>query len=216
MGGRRGAGILGSGGQATRPARPDARGHGSAASVWRNHGTIRVAPDYAIRAAVRTDIDTLVAFTLQEASEAEGIEADPEAVRRGVRAAFDEPLPAAYWVAETPDGSVAASVSVVTEWSNFHGGYYWWVQSLFVAPAHRGRGLAERLLDHLARAAETRGALDLRLHVHNSNRRALRAYHRCGFGAAPYSVMTRDLRSGRVPQPGRARLRSRDDRSQSG
>lgn len=127
-----------------------------------------MAPGYTIREAVSTDIDTLVAFTLQEAHEVEGIEQDAAVVRRGVRGAFEDPPLAVYWVAETPDGRVVASTSVVTEWSNFHGGHYWWIQSLFIVPEHRGGGLVELLLDHLARAAESSGALDLRLYAHNS------------------------------------------------
>lgn len=87
---------------------------------------------YAIREAVASDIDTLISFTIQEAHEAEGIEPDADAVRRGVQGAFENPPRAAYWVAETSDGRVVASTSIVTEWSNVHGGYYWWVQSLFI------------------------------------------------------------------------------------
>jgi ribosomal protein S18 acetylase RimI-like enzyme len=144
---------------------------------------------------VSADIDTLVAFTLQEAREAEGAEKDAAAVGRGVRAAFDDPPVATYWVAEIPDGSVVASISINTEWSDFHGGYYWWIQSLFIVPEHRGAGLVELLLDHVAKAAEASDALDLRLYAHESNQRALRVYYRCGFTAAPYIIMTRRLRS---------------------
>jgi ribosomal protein S18 acetylase RimI-like enzyme len=150
--------------------------------------------DYTIREADRADIDTLVAFTLQEARAAEGAEKDADAVRRGVQAGLEDPSVATYWVAESADGRVVAGTSVVTEWSNFHGGYYWWIQSLFIVPEHRGRGLVELLLEHLANAARAAGALDLRLYAHKSNQGALQAYRRCGFEVAPYTVMTRPLR----------------------
>jgi GNAT superfamily N-acetyltransferase len=150
-------------------------------------------PSYTIRDAVHADIDTLVAFTLQEAREAERAERDVHGVTRGVRAPFDDRRVAAYWVAETADHQVVASISVITEWSNFHGGDYWWIQSLFVAPEHRGSGLVDALVEHVARAARVAGALELRLYAHNSNHRALRAYQRCGFTAAPYIIMTRKL-----------------------
>jgi ribosomal protein S18 acetylase RimI-like enzyme len=132
-------------------------------------------------------------FTLQEAREAEGAEKDAAAVERGVRAAFDDPPVATYWVAETPDGRVVASISVNTEWSDFHGGYYWWIQSLFIVPEHRGAGLVELVLDHVTKAAEASGAVDLRLYAHESNARALRVYRRCGFTVAPYIIMTKPL-----------------------
>lgn len=146
---------------------------------------------YRIRGAVSGDIETLVSFSLREAEEAEHLALDGSAVRRGVAAAFGDPPLACYWVAETPEGQVIASISVVTEWSNFRGGHYWWIQSLFVVPEHRGRGLVELLLDHASAAAAEAGALDIRLYAHSSNERALRVYRRCGFEAAPYVIMRR-------------------------
>src|SRR5688572_29382630 len=110
-------------------------------------------PVYTIREAVSADISTLIAFTLQEAFEAEGVERDRAAVARGVQGGFRDPPLATYWVAEAPGGAVVASTSVVTEWSDFQGGHYWWIQSLFIVPEHRGQGLVELLIDHVAEAA---------------------------------------------------------------
>jgi ribosomal protein S18 acetylase RimI-like enzyme len=152
-----------------------------------------VVHGYSIRAAATADIDILIAFTIQEAVDAEGIYLSPERVRRGVAAAFANPPRAHYWVAENGEGRIVASTSAVTEWSNFHGGDYWWVQSLFIVPEHRGRGLVEILLNHLARTATESGALELRLYGHSANERALRAYKRCGFSVVPYTVMRRNL-----------------------
>lgn len=148
---------------------------------------------YNIRKASRGDLDTLVTFTLQEAREAEDIEKNVDDVRCGVETGLEDPAIATYWVAESADGKVIAATSVVTEWSNFHGKHYWWVQSMFIVPEHRGRGLVELLLDHLTKVAREAGALDLRLYAHKLNQRALQAYRRCGFSAAPYTIMTRRL-----------------------
>jgi GNAT superfamily N-acetyltransferase len=145
-----------------------------------------------IRDATPTDIDLLVAYTLQEAQEAEGYEADVNAVRRGVEGAFNDRSYSEYWVAEC-EGQPVGSVSVVQEWSNFRGGHYWWVQSVFVAPDHRGTGVIQLLIDHVASVAQRSGALDLRLYAHASNERALRAYRRCGFEATPYVMMAKSL-----------------------
>ena len=154
-----------------------------------------MAARYTIRKATSEEIETIITFTLAEAREAEGRDSDVEAVRRGVRAAFDDPSLATYWVAETVDLTIVASTSINTEWSDFHGGYYWWIQSLFIVPEHRGNGLVELLLDHLAAVAGRANALDLRLYAHHSNQRALHVYERCGFTVAPYTIMTRPLRS---------------------
>ena len=146
---------------------------------------------YVIRPASAADADAIVEFTVREARDAEAVNLDPSNVRRGVTTALLDPRHAQYWVAETPDGGLAASISALREWSNFHGGYYWWVQSLFVAPEHRGRGLVDQLLDHVTNEAATAGALDLRLYAHRDNVRALHVYRRCGFTEAPYVLLRR-------------------------
>lgn len=156
--------------------------------------------EYRIREADIEDLDTIVDFTLQEAQETEGAEKDLAAVTRGVQAGFDDPSLSIYWVAEAADGRVVASASVVTEWSNFHGGYYWWVQSLFILPEHRGHGLVDLLLAYLANAAQAAGALDLRLYALSSNHRALQAYRRCGFDVAPYTVMIKRLNTNEMKE----------------
>jgi ribosomal protein S18 acetylase RimI-like enzyme len=149
--------------------------------------------EFIIREGCPEDIDTIVDFTVQEARETEGAEKEVANVTRGVRAGFLDPPLAKYWVAESANGHIVASTSVVTEWSNFHGGFYWWVQSLYVLPNHRGAGLVDSLLAHLGRAARAAGAIDLRLYVLNTNQRALKAYRRCGFGDSPYTIMTKRL-----------------------
>jgi GNAT superfamily N-acetyltransferase len=148
-------------------------------------------PEYTIHEACEADVATLVDFTIREAREAEGVALDVGAVERGVRAAFASPPRAVYWIAESSEGAVAASISVVMEWSNFRGGDYWWIQSLFIVPEHRGTGLLGQLLEHLRGAAAAAGALELRLYAHTANERALRAYRRLGFVEAPYVIMRR-------------------------
>jgi ribosomal protein S18 acetylase RimI-like enzyme len=63
------------------------------------------------------------------------------------------------------------------------------IQSLFIVPEHRGRGLVDSLLEFVATTARAAGALDLRLYVLQSNQRAIAAYRRCGFDVAPYTIM---------------------------
>ena len=151
--------------------------------------------DYSVRRAESTDLETIVAFTLEEAREAEGLDKDADVIRRGVSTGFEDPSIATYWVAESADGEIVASTSSVREWSNFNGGYYWWVQSMYIVPQHRGRGLVDLFLDTLAEEARAAGAVDLRLYAHGSNARALEAYRRCGFNETPYVILRRRLDS---------------------
>ncbi|MGE0813194.1 MAG: GNAT family N-acetyltransferase [Vicinamibacterales bacterium] len=154
-----------------------------------------LASDYQIRPATPADIQDLVAFTLSEALDAEGRTLSRTDVQRGVEGAFAVPARARYWVVELR-GAVVASASIVTEWSNFRGGDYWWIQSLYILPEHRGSGLVDVMLRHLVQEAKATGAIDLRLYGYNTNARALRAYQRFGFREAPYLILTRSLIGG--------------------
>jgi len=149
--------------------------------------------EYSIREAKDSVLDTLIAFTAQEARETEDVEPDLVALRLGVETGLKGEASVRYWVAEAGDGQVIGSISVVTEWSNFRGGYYWWIQSLYIVLEHRGTGLVDLFLNTVADLAEVAGALDLRLYVLQSNQRATSAYQRCGFVAAPYTIMSRNL-----------------------
>jgi ribosomal protein S18 acetylase RimI-like enzyme len=55
------------------------------------------------------------------------------------------------------------------------------VVAMYIAPAYRGQGCAEQLLDVVAAAARERGARRLVLHVTAHNEAAKRAYARYGF-----------------------------------
>jgi ribosomal protein S18 acetylase RimI-like enzyme len=150
-----------------------------------------MTPPYSIRSADEADIDTLVDFTLREAAEAEGLTLSLEHATTGVRGGFVAPPRSTYWVAVDRNQTIVASTSVVKEWSNFRGGHYWWIQSLYILPDHRGSGLVGQLLDHLGAVSHAAGALDLRLYVHTSNGRAMSVYRRAGFVEAPYAIMRR-------------------------
>jgi len=149
--------------------------------------------NYRLRRADTGDLETIVGFTLEEAREAEGLDKDADGIRRGVSIGLEDPSVATYWVAESAAGEVVASTSAVREWSDFNGAYYWWVQSVFILPEHRGRGLVDLLLDKVVEEARSAGAVDLRLYAHRSNPRALEAYRRCGFEETPYVIMRRRL-----------------------
>ena len=139
------------------------------------------------------DLDILASFTLAEAKEAEGIEGSAERIREGVRAGLADPAVAIYWVLESPDSSVVGSISVVREWSDWNAGYYWWIQSLYIKPKFRGRGLLKPLIEAVREEAKRQKALELRLYAHRSNEWALNAYRREGFRELPYQVMGLEL-----------------------
>jgi ribosomal protein S18 acetylase RimI-like enzyme len=149
--------------------------------------------DYVIRRANLADLRQLVEFTLSEAKEAEGIGKNREQARKGIRSALEDESVAVYWVIQDSRDELIGNVSVVKEWSNWNAGYYWWIQSIYIRPEHRGRGLMKMLIQTVRESARQGKALDLRLYVHKNNERAIKAYIKAGFVDLDYRIMRMDI-----------------------
>src|SRR4051812_37322869 len=122
-----------------------------------------------IREATVTDVRSIVEFQQAMARETESVELDPPVVSRGVQAVFDDPARGRYFVAEAA-GEVIASLLITYEWSDWRDGNVWWIQSVYVRPEHRRRGVYARMYDEV-RAAATRdtGVRGIRLYVDRRN-----------------------------------------------
>ena len=145
--------------------------------------------DYMIRRARLADLEKLLGFALSEAKEAEGISLDREKARKGIQAALEDESVAIYWILQRRPKEVVGNISIVKEWSNWNAGYYWWIQSLYLEPEHRGRGLMEALMQAVGESARQNKALDMRLYVHKNNKRAIKAYLKTGFAHSDYRIM---------------------------
>jgi ribosomal protein S18 acetylase RimI-like enzyme len=144
---------------------------------------------YFVRRANLADLEKLVSFAMLEAKEAEGIDLSLVNVRRGILAALENDALGRYWVLAKENDDIIGNISAIKEWSNFNGGYYWWIQSLFIQPEFRGLGLIQRLIDIVKEEAQKGGGLDLRLYVHGTNTRAIKAYKKSGFSESDYRIM---------------------------
>jgi ribosomal protein S18 acetylase RimI-like enzyme len=144
---------------------------------------------YFVRRAKLADLEKLVSFAILEAKEAEGIDLSPGNVRRGILAALQNDTLGMYWVLARENDEIIGNVSVIREWSNWSGGYYWWIQSLFIQPEFRGVGLMQKLIDTVKEEAQRGGGLELRLYVHSTNTRAIKAYRKSGFLESDYRIM---------------------------
>jgi ribosomal protein S18 acetylase RimI-like enzyme len=151
--------------------------------------------EFQVRAATLEDLSTLIGFIVQEASEAEGRAPGTEKISKGIRMALEDPQLARYWVLEhVPSRRLVGSVSSLTEWSDWNGANYWWVQSMFVLPEYRGRGLVNLLMSRVEAEGRAQGAIELRLLVHGENKAAIRAYEKTRFLEGPYRMMAKSLR----------------------
>jgi GNAT superfamily N-acetyltransferase len=147
----------------------------------------------SVRRANLRDLDVLKDFMLDEAREAEGINIKPETARKGIQSALKNETLARYWIAEEEGAGPVASISILREWSDWNAGYYWWIQSFYVVPQKRGLGLTSLLLQTVIETAVREKALDIRLYVHQGNKRAVRAYEKIGFRETRYKIMSLEI-----------------------
>jgi len=141
-----------------------------------------------IRDAVESDIPMLVSFQERMAFETEEMDLDVPILTEGVRALFDDTSKGHYYVAVEKE-RVVASLLITFEWSDWRNKTIYWIQSVFVDPVHRRKGIFSLLYRHvqsLAAADESVGGI--RLYVDRTNVNAQLTYAALGMNGEHYQV----------------------------
>src|SRR3990172_9023306 len=153
------------------------------------------------RLATMGDAETIARFAADMALETENLALDRERVLRGVEAALRDPAKGFYLLA-IADGTVAGQSMVTFEWSDWSNGMRWWLQSVYVRPDCRRRGIYRGLFDYLIALARAEGTVcAIRLYVHRENRAAQTVYRHLGFADERYLVYGMELPRAAPPRP---------------
>src|SRR3546814_11817359 len=94
-----------------------------------------------IREAVAADRDWLADCAVAMALETEHKQLDPGTVRAGVATGISDSAKARYFVAIDGDGVRVGTLMLTREWSDWRNGDWWGIQSVYVVPASRRRGM---------------------------------------------------------------------------
>ena len=141
-----------------------------------------------VRQATAAEAGRIAAFNRTMAMETEGLALDEMTVSAGVVALMGHPDRGFYLVAEV-GGAVAGCLLITYEWSDWRNKMFWWVQSVYVKPEHRGKGVYSALDEKVkALAAQAGNVCGLRLYVHKDNRRAQEVYRNLGMEETAYLV----------------------------
>lgn len=147
-----------------------------------------------IRAAVISDDRTIADANVALAHESEGLALDPARALEGVRAVLGDPSRGRYFVAEV-DGAVVGQLLVTPEWSDWRATWFWWIQSVWVSPAHRDRGVYRALHQRVLTEAARDGVSCLKLYVDRDNRRAQAVYEALGMERSHYELFEAEVGS---------------------
>lgn len=145
-----------------------------------------------IRRATMDDASTIAEFNRAMALETEGKRLDVDTLQAGVRNALLDRDDCKYFIADV-QGKIAGQTMVTLEWSDWRNGYFWWIQSVYVAEAFRRMGVFRCLYHHVRETARReKGVCGLRLYVHHDNERAIRTYQKLGMTVSEYKLCEED------------------------
>jgi GNAT superfamily N-acetyltransferase len=141
-----------------------------------------------IRIASASDAEHLVRFNAAMALETERKVLLADVIRAGVHHLLTHPEMGFYVIAES-GGEAAGALMVTNEWSDWRNGNFWWIQSVYVRPEFRRRGVYRELYRWLhARAVRDSSICGFRLYVERDNVRAQSTYRTSGMDETRYIV----------------------------
>ena len=150
--------------------------------------TVTASETIRYRDATLRDLIDIVDFQIAMARETENIALNRHICTRGVEAVFEDRGLGRYFVAEAGD-SVVASLLITPEWSDWRNGMVWWIQSVYVRPEFRRRGIYAGLYQHVKAIAENNESVKgIRLYVDRTNVAAQEVYRRMGMNGEHYQV----------------------------
>ncbi|QOW19604.1 GNAT family N-acetyltransferase [Lysobacter ciconiae] len=150
-----------------------------------------------IRDAMPGDAELLAQWAAAMALETESKVLAPATILAGVSAGLLDPARARYFVAIASAGMGGGEVvrmpvgtlMLTREWSDWRNGDWWWIQSVYVDPGYRRRGVLSALYRHVEDLArQTEGVIGLRLYVERDNSIAQRTYAALGMADAGYRI----------------------------
>ena len=150
-----------------------------------------MAFDIKIREASASDIPALAENNKALAEETENIQLNSEILLSGVCNALER-KDCHYFVAEL-NGKVVGQTMITYEWSDWRNGVMWWIQSVYVIPEHRKKGVFRSLFKHIEHLAKNQSDVKaLRLYVMGNNLSGKNTYKTLGMQDSGYIVYEKE------------------------
>lgn len=142
-----------------------------------------------IREATPDDILVIVSFQEKMAFETENLNLDRNVLKEGVRQVFANPAKGKYFVAEDNDATIAGSLLVTYEWSDWRNSTVLWIQSVYVEKEYRKKGVFSKMYDYIKEIVSNSDQYTgIRLYVDKTNTSAQDVYDRIGMNGEHYKL----------------------------
>ena len=133
------------------------------------------------------DVESIAQFQVDMAMESEGTQLDKDTVTKGVSAAMADENKGLYYIARV-DGKAVGSLMLTREWSDWNNGWYWWIQSVYVAPDYRRQGVYKSMYQAVCTDAKQQNIAQVRLYVDKTNTRGQKVYSSLGMQESHYLI----------------------------
>ena len=139
-----------------------------------------------VRKATINDVGAIVDFQLKMASETEGVELNKPTVIKGVTTVVTDNTKGQYYVTEI-NNRIVASLLTTYEWSDWRNGTILWIQSVYVLPEYRRKGVYRNMYSHIKQLVTENNELNgIRLYADKSNHAAHKTYQQLGMSPDHY------------------------------
>jgi len=145
-----------------------------------------------IKIGTTAEARAIAQFQVDMALESEGTVLDINTLIPGVTAATEDPQKGIYLVA-MEGGKPIGSLMLTKEWCDWNNSYYWWIQSVYVQPQYRRKGVYRALYAKAKEMAKADGATQIRLYVDRTNQQGLQTYQALGMHESHYLMYEEEL-----------------------
>ncbi len=141
-----------------------------------------------IKKATIENLEAIMDFQQKMAKETEGVDLNPEILSEGVQAVFKDEGKGIYYVV-VDNNKVIASLLTTYEWSDWRNACVLWIQSVYVLPQYRQKGVFNKMYQFLkSMVAKSDKYIGLRLYVDLTNTKAQKVYEKMGMNGAHYKM----------------------------
>lgn len=141
-----------------------------------------------IQTALPEHLDLLIAFQQAMAKESEGMELSQKTLYEGIKAVLENPTKGKYYIA-LHGNEVAGCMMHTYEWSDWRNAYVIWIQSVYVKPEYRRRGVFRQFYAFTQKQVqENKQFCGIRLYVEQNNEAAIATYRALGMDDGHYRL----------------------------
>ena len=139
------------------------------------------------------DASFIAKFQLDMAAESEGATLDYSVVLEGVKLGIKDENKGIYLLAKDSTNTIVGSLMITRELCDWNFAWYWWIQSVYVLPSHRRKGVYRLMYCKVKEWAEEQGISVIRLYVDKTNQVAQHTYKSVGMRESRYILFEEEF-----------------------